>query len=281
MRGQIVRLAGELLAATSRFHSSWVLEFLDSRHADVCSEGIAWFRSESRARDDVNLWRRLMESPHDDIRLFLITELDTRVAGRDVDRIASLDLDAEALRLLWASVLLNIHRGSRLKPTVVRQIVRATRRRPGDAPSILPILAVALRLARSPAPGGAGSRGRAGRAAGADRLGAQCNPSGVEIAVTCCDDLILIDPASGRAVSRDQHAAAFRRGRHWPSLCVPEAVVLSLPRHPRRGTESTVGLPRRGCRGSSVNDLGPRLEVGPARPSAGSIFSPLRLLIPS
>jgi hypothetical protein len=150
LRGQIVRLAGALLAATSRFHSSWVLEFLDSRHADVRSEGIAWFRSESRARDDVNLWRRLMESPHDDIRLFLITELDTRVAGRDVDRIASLDLDAEALRLLWASVLLNIHRGSRAKPTVVRQIVRATRRRPGDAPSLLPILAVALRSARGP-----------------------------------------------------------------------------------------------------------------------------------
>ena len=133
-----------------------------------------------------------------------------------------------------------------------------------------------------------GAERRAGLAAVAElaerqvqTAGAQCNLSGVEIAVTCCDDLILIDPASGRAVSRDQHAAAFRRGRDWPSLCVPEAVVLSLPRHPRRGTESTVGLPRRGCRGSSVNDLGPRLEVGPARPSAGSISSPLRLLIPS
>ena len=50
------------------------------------------------------------------------------------------------------------------------------------------------------------------------------------MAVMVCDDLIQIDPASGRAVSRDLHAAAFRRGRAWPSLCFPEAVVLSLPR---------------------------------------------------
>ena len=68
------------------------------------------------------------------------------------------------------------------------------------------------------------------------------------------------------------HAAAFRRGRHWPSHCVPEAVVLSLPCDDKHGTESTAGLP---CwsHGSSVNDLGPRLEVGPARPPVGSNFA--------
>ena len=86
-----------------------------------------------------------------------------------------------------------------------------------------------------------------------------------------CDDLRSIDPASGRAVSRDLHAAAFRRGRHWPSLCVPEAVVLSLPWETLHGTESTAGLPWRVSHGSSVNDLGPHFEVGPARPLAGSL----------
>ena len=59
-------------------------------------------------------------------------------------------LDAEALRLLWASVLLNIHRGSRAKPMVVHQIVRAIRRRAEDTETLLPILAVALRSARGP-----------------------------------------------------------------------------------------------------------------------------------
>ena len=35
----------------------WVLELLDSRHADVRAEGLAWFREAGRARDDVVLWR--------------------------------------------------------------------------------------------------------------------------------------------------------------------------------------------------------------------------------
>ncbi len=281
LRGHIVRLVGALLSSSMRFDPRWVLEFLDCRHADVRSEGIVWFRAKRQARDDVTLWRRLMESPHDDVRLFLISELEARLAGRDVDRIASLSLDADALRLLWASVLLNIHRGSRAKPLVVRQLVRALERRPEDAASLLPILSVALRSARGRAPGRACRRGRAPRAAGADRSANQCGLSGVEVVVMLCDDLIVIDPASGRAVSRDLHATAFRRGRHWLSLCVPEAVVLSLPRASRRGTESTVGLPQRLARGSFVNALGPRLEVGPARPPAGSWPSLLQTLNPS
>jgi hypothetical protein len=150
LRGQIVRLVCDRLRATGRFDSSWVLEFLDSRHGDVRAAGIEWFRSEPRARDDVTIWRRLMESPYDDVRLFLISELESRVAGRDVDRAMSLGLDSEALRLLWASVLLNIQRGGRAKPTVVRQLVRAIKRRPADAGPLLPILAVALRSCRGP-----------------------------------------------------------------------------------------------------------------------------------
>ena len=114
---------------------------LDSRHADVRIQGIAWFRSEVRAREDVTLWRRLAESPYDDVRLFLISELEGRVAGRASDAHCLTGLNAETLRLLWASVLLNIHRGSRAKPTVVRQIVRAIERRGEDAESLLPLMA--------------------------------------------------------------------------------------------------------------------------------------------
>ena len=123
LRGQIIALVSERLLATARFQPGWVLECLDSRHAEVRNHGMTWFRSEPRARDDVTLWRRLAESPFDDVRIFLIAELETRVAGRDLDRIASLGLDVETVRLLWASVLLNVHRGSRAKPAVIRQIV--------------------------------------------------------------------------------------------------------------------------------------------------------------
>ena len=169
LRGQIIALVSERLLATARFQPGWVLECLDSRHAEVRNHGMTWFRSEPRARDDVTLWRRLAESPFDDVRIFLIAELETRVAGRDLDRIASLGLDVETVRLLWASVLLNVHRGSRAKPAVIRQIVRAMRSRPAESGLLLPLLAVALRSARGPEPGRPGSRGRAPRPAGANR----------------------------------------------------------------------------------------------------------------
>ncbi len=150
LRRRIVAVVRTLLESTSRFEPEWVLEFLDSRHAEVRAEGIGWFRSEPRVRDDALLWRRLGESPYDDVRLFLIAELESRVAGRDLDRTGALDMSAETLRLLWATVLLNIHRGSRAKPKVTRQIVHAIRRRPEDAEALLPLLGVALRSARGP-----------------------------------------------------------------------------------------------------------------------------------
>jgi hypothetical protein len=150
LRSEIAQLVRERLTTTSRFESSWVLEFLDSRHAAVRTEGTAWFRAERRARDEVGLWRCLLESPHDDVRFFLISELESRVAGRDIERLASVDAGPESLRLLWASVLLNVHRGSRAKPGALRQAARWIDRRPEDADSLLPLLAAALRSARGP-----------------------------------------------------------------------------------------------------------------------------------
>jgi hypothetical protein len=150
LRPAIVRLVREALTATSDFQSSWLVEFLDSRHAEVRCEGMVWFQAEPRARDEVSLWRSLLESPYDDVRLFLIAELESRLAGRDLDRLASVEEGPDALRLLWASTLLNIHRGSRAKPTVVRQVVRWIERRPQDAEPLLPLLAVAMRSGRGP-----------------------------------------------------------------------------------------------------------------------------------
>lgn len=143
LRPEIVRLVRARLAAAPEFDPNWVLELLDSRHHDVRAEGLAWFREESRARDDVILWRRLIESPYDDVRLALVAALQARVAGRD-------GLGPEDLRWLWASVLLNVHRGGRAKPTVVRQLVSRLERRPDELASLLPLLAVALRSSRGP-----------------------------------------------------------------------------------------------------------------------------------
>lgn len=150
VRPELVRWARTLLGRAADFQASWVLDYLDSRHADVRAEGWAWLQEEPRARDDVQLWQRLFESPYDDVRLPLIAHLENRYAGRPPALPAHVPLDPERVRLLWATVLLNVRRGSRSKPPVVQQIARRLAERPEDAARLLPILRIALRSVRGP-----------------------------------------------------------------------------------------------------------------------------------
>jgi len=148
-RPEMVRWARDVLSASPHFQAVWLLDFLDSRHADVRSEGWNWLEAEPRARENVALWQRLLESPYDDVRLRLAAALEKEVRGRAPT--AERDkLDAELLRFLWASVLLNIHRGGQTKPPVVTQIARRLERKPDEAKVLLPLLAVALRSVRGP-----------------------------------------------------------------------------------------------------------------------------------
>jgi hypothetical protein len=150
LRREMVRWVRQVLAASPHFRPDWVLELLDSRHADVRAEGWAWFRDDQRVRDDVGLWRRLLESPYDDVRLLLVADLEDRVARNDRTLTDPGALDPELVRFLWASVLLNIHRGGRVKPLAVGQLVRRVERRPEEAGELLPILGVAVRSVRGP-----------------------------------------------------------------------------------------------------------------------------------
>ena len=148
LRPEIVRWAREAVSRGGPARPDWVLEWLDSRHRDVRAEGWRWLVDEPAVRDDVTTWQRLMESPYDDVRLALVGALELR--GRSAPDLATGDLDAERLRLLWASVLLNVHRGNRAKPIVVRQLLRRLEARPGELAQLLPLIAVALRSARGP-----------------------------------------------------------------------------------------------------------------------------------
>jgi hypothetical protein len=149
LRAELIRWARSVLAPSPHFEPGWVLDLLDSRHEDVRQEAWAWFLADPRTRDEPLLWQRLLESPYDDIRLRLAVLLEEQAAG-DKTAVDRSRLDAELVRFLWASVLLNVHRGSRAKPGVVRQMVRRLEQRPQEAPQLLPILAVALRSVRRP-----------------------------------------------------------------------------------------------------------------------------------
>jgi hypothetical protein len=150
LRPEILGWLRSVLAAAPEFHTEWVLGFLDSRHADARAEGLSWFRAESKAHDDVTLWQRLLESPHDDVRLALATDLEARLAKADGALDLSQALDPDRLRLLWASILLNVRRGGRVKPRVVDQVARRLAHRPDEAELLLPLLSVALRSLRVP-----------------------------------------------------------------------------------------------------------------------------------
>jgi hypothetical protein len=150
LRPEILAWLRSALESSPAFEVEWVLEFLDSRHGDARAEGMTWFLGEPRLHDEVMLWQRLLESPHDDVRLPLAADLEARLKKGDGTLDLSLSLDPDRLRLLWASVLLNVRRGGRVKPRVVELVAHRLGHRPEEAALLLPLLGVALHSLRAP-----------------------------------------------------------------------------------------------------------------------------------
>ena len=101
------------------------------------------FRSPGAAGyDDPVLWRRLAETPFDDLKLALIDHLALRVKLPE--------LSADQLAPVWCAVLLGVHRGGRQKLKAVREVAAAIAREPEKSTSLLPVLAVAVRSVRGP-----------------------------------------------------------------------------------------------------------------------------------
>ena len=146
LRVDLVKWACEALSARADFDPVWPLEFLDSRFEEVREVGWEWLQIEPRARDAVLVWQRLLESPYDNIRLRLIGLLEERLKQRDGLAL----FPPDRVRFLWATVLLNVQRGSRAKPFVVRQIIDRLSANPDEAGDLLPMVAVALRSVRGP-----------------------------------------------------------------------------------------------------------------------------------
>lgn len=118
---------------------------LDSARKEVRSAALAWL-DDSPLRDDPATWARLLESPHDDVRLPLVRMLEDRLAGRALPSA----LRGEDLLAAWAAVLLGIHRGSREKLASLRHLVRHVEADDSRAGAALPLLAIALRSVRAP-----------------------------------------------------------------------------------------------------------------------------------
>ncbi|MDP3277056.1 MAG: hypothetical protein Q8Q09_17830 [Deltaproteobacteria bacterium] len=115
-------------------------ELLDSRHREVRERAFAALALGGRFADEIELWSALTESPYDDARAFLLGHLPTRVE----------QLNANSVRMVWATVLLDIHRGSLARRQALTQIAVRITKHPEQVTDLLPLLRIALRSVRAP-----------------------------------------------------------------------------------------------------------------------------------
>lgn len=138
----ITRWALGSLGKAPLYQADHVVCFFDSAVAETRKGAWDWLVPGCAGWDDPSLWNRLLENPHEDVRLNLVDVLDRRVAA--------LPADPANLESLWTTVLLGVHRGSRRKPRALAGLVALLEREPERADGLLPVLALVARSIRSP-----------------------------------------------------------------------------------------------------------------------------------
>jgi hypothetical protein len=115
-----------------------VRDLLDSQYREVRAEGLGLLHEGSRFARDLSLAAALAESPYDDVRAWLVARLS------EWER----EVEVATLRHVWASAMLSVHRGGRVKLATLAQISDRLAARPEEADVLVPIVAVALRSVR-------------------------------------------------------------------------------------------------------------------------------------
>jgi hypothetical protein len=136
VRRQAVEWIAELLDSSPLAGPIHVRDLVDARFPEARQAGLALLAA--KYPDEPSLWLALSESPHDDVRVRLVAHLARREEG----------LPPDAARRVWASALLAIHRGSRAKRAVLRQVAARVAEHPEQADELLPLLGFALRSVR-------------------------------------------------------------------------------------------------------------------------------------
>lgn len=118
-------------------------ELLDARHSDVRQRAFRMMDETPRFKDSIVLWAALSESPHADARAFLLKHLDKRRTSLEASHLSD-----RCLTHLWATTLLDIHRGSRAKRRAVTQLGDRIAAHPQESKVLMPLMGVALRSVR-------------------------------------------------------------------------------------------------------------------------------------
>lgn len=155
VRPKLAAVVRNKLDAVESKRAESILAFLDARHADVRSIGWDWILARPEVGRSPQLWQSLAETPYDDVRFQLLERMQYEVDtyhSRNKEtalKISEGALSPDRIRYLWATALLNIHRGGKRKPAIVSSIVERLQNHPDESNELLPILAIALRSSRS------------------------------------------------------------------------------------------------------------------------------------
>lgn len=112
------RIAGESRDLSDELRDA-ILAFFESAQPGMRAAAGAWLNEAADwpvIRHNAEFWRRLLQTPDDELRLQLIRLLERLDLG----------LDPATRPLIWRQVLINVHRGNRLKPLVLHEIQAAT-----------------------------------------------------------------------------------------------------------------------------------------------------------
>ncbi|HVV84099.1 MAG TPA: hypothetical protein VHE35_13580 [Kofleriaceae bacterium] len=140
-----VRAAGtawalELARAHPQVDATYVRDLCDAPFADVRAVALPVVAADARFADDAALWFALTESPYDDVRAFVLAHV------RRWQEAAP----PETLARVWSTAVLAVHRGSKVKARVPRQIAERVAAHPDEADRLLPMLRLALGSVRAP-----------------------------------------------------------------------------------------------------------------------------------
>jgi predicted DNA-binding WGR domain protein len=127
-----------LIAAHPATRPDELRDLCDGPHADARARALAVVAGDERFAAVPALWLALAESPYPDVRTVVVRHV---ARWRD-------QADAATLRHVWATALLSIHGGSRVKAQVPRQIADRIAAHPDEAAALLPVLGHALRSVR-------------------------------------------------------------------------------------------------------------------------------------
>jgi hypothetical protein len=139
VRREAARWLAALVRDSAFARAEHARDLVDSRHADVRAEGLALLYVGSPFSRDLGLAAALSESPYADVRAWLVGRLG------EWER----EVEPGTLCHMWATAMLSVGRGARVKRCVLDQISERLAERPDEADLLLPILAVALRSARA------------------------------------------------------------------------------------------------------------------------------------